>query len=230
MTTFTETTVLDPSAPRVEPDPTRAFRSAATTALAVAAPVLFTLSNVALPKLTGSTANVVAHIPAVATRLLAVHLVYAVASLLIVFLAVALWRIDARRGAVVRLIGGGLLIVGAVSNALGEVVDGYLAWGLHHVGVASADQVRLFDLLDNSSAALPISFIAIPVLSLGLLVLMAGVAMARVVPLWLPVLTVVGGIAAGFVGVGPASLVGLVWSFAAAAVVLLVARTAPRAA
>ncbi|MBO1755692.1 hypothetical protein [Allobranchiibius sp. CTAmp26] len=150
MTGSTQTaTVLDPTVPRLDSDPTRALRAATTTVLAVAAPVLFTLSNVALPDLGGSTANVVAHIPAVADRLLAVHLVYALASLLLVLLAVALWRIDTRRGAVLRYVGGALLIVGGISNALGEVVDGYLAWGMHHATVDSAAQVRVLDFLTS---------------------------------------------------------------------------------
>ncbi|MBO1755693.1 hypothetical protein [Allobranchiibius sp. CTAmp26] len=59
---------------------------------------------------------------------------------------------------------------------------------------------------------------------------MIGVLMARVVPWWLSVLTIVGALASGTVGVGVASLVGLIWSLAAGAVVILVARTGPRSA
>jgi hypothetical protein len=221
--TAVATTVLDPSETRLEADPTRRTRYTLTTCLAVAASVLFTLSNVFLPHLTGSTANVVAHIPAVVNRLLAAKLVYAVGSLLLIPFVVALWRVDARRGAALRLVGGCLLIVGGLCNALGEVTEAYLAWGMHHVGIGATSQVRLFDLLDNSTAALPISFIAIPVLSLGILLLMVGVLRARVVPGWLPGVTIVGGIASSVAGVGLPALVGLVWALPAAAVVILTA-------
>src|SRR3984957_13547281 len=168
MSSSVHTTVLEPGPRRPDGDPTRGWRFGVLTGVAVAAPLLFTLSNVFLPVLHGSNASVVAQIPAVANRLLAVKLLYALASLLLIALAVAIWRIDTRRGAVLRFTGGVLLIIGAVSNALGEVVDGYFAWGMHQAAIPAAGQVRMFDLLDNSSAALPVSFLAIPVMSLGL--------------------------------------------------------------
>lgn len=227
MTAATDPTLLDPGIRRPEADPTVGWRRSATTAAAVAAPVLFTVSNVALPKLTGSDADVVAHIPPVADQLLASHLLYALASLLFIPMTIALWRIRVRRGSVLRYTGGLLLVVGATSNALGEVVDGYLGWGLHRATVDRAGQVRLFHLLDNSAAALPISFIAIPLLFLGLLVMMVGVIRARVVPTWLPTLAVVGSAGSAVVGVGAPALAGLVWSFAVAALVVLVARMSP---
>lgn len=223
--TATATTVLDPSITHLELDPTSRLRAVTTTVLAVAAPVLFTVSNVWLPSLTGSTARVVAHVPAVANRLLASHLLYALASLLMIALAVALWRIDVRRGSVLRLVGGVLLIVGGVSNALGEVTDGYLAWGMHRGAVEAAAQVRTLDILDKSSAGLPISFLAIPLLVFGLLLLLAGVLRARVVPAWLPILTVVAALVSGAGGVGPGALLGLGWSAGCAAIVVLVARS-----
>jgi hypothetical protein len=223
--TSTVSTVLEPDDLRLDDDPTRAWRSGLTTVLAAAAPVLFTLSNVIMPVLHGSNTAVVAHIPAVADRLLATKLGYALASLLLVFVAVALWRLGGRRGALLRFGGGLLLIVGAVSNALGEVVYGYAGWAMHQAGVVPVAQVRVFDLLDNSAAALPLSFLAIPVLSLGLVLIMVGVLRAGVVPWWLPVLIIVGGLAAGFAPEGIPSLAGLVWSVAAAVLVVRIART-----
>jgi hypothetical protein len=227
MSSSVHTAVLEPDAPRLDSDPTRGWRFAATTGVAAAAPLLFTLSNVFLPVLHGSNASVVAHIPAVANRLLAIKLVYALASLLLIALAVAIWHIDTRRGSVLRFTGGVLLIIGAVSNALGEVVDGYFAWGMQHAAIQTAGQIRLFDLLDKSGAALPVSFLAIPVMSLGLLIAMIGLLRAHVLPWWLPVLVIVGGLASGFVGSGAVALVGLIWSLGAAGIVLILARTFP---
>ena len=219
--------VLEPDELRQDLDPTRAWRFGLTTVLAAAAPVLFTLSNVVMPVLHGSNASVVAHIPPVAGRLLATKLSYALSSLLLVFLAVAIWRVSERRGAILRFGGGVLLIVGAVSNALGEVVYGYSAWAMHHAGIAQAGQVRVFSLLDNSAAALPVSFLAIPVMSIGLVLAMVGVLRAGTVPWWLPALVIVGGIASGFAGDGMLSLVGLIWSVAVAVIVVQIARTIP---
>ena len=219
--------VLEPDAIRPDGDPTRPWRFGVMTAVAAAAPLLFTLSNVFLPPLHGSNASVVAHIPAVANRLLAAKLVYALGSLLLIALAVAIWRIDTRRGAVLRFSGGVLLIIGAVSNALGEVVDGYFAWGMHHAAIPAVGQVRLFDLLDHSSAALPVSFWAIPVMSLGLVLAMVGLLQARVLPWWLPTAVIVGGLISSFFGSGAAALIGLIWSVAAAGLVILLARMFP---
>lgn len=227
MSSSVSTAVLEPDDLRLEHDPTRAWRFRMTTALAAAAPVLFTLSNVVMPVLHGSNASVVAHIPPVAGRLLATKFGYALSSLLLVFLAVAIWRMGQRRGGILRFAGGVLLIIGGVSNALGEVVFGYSAWGMHRAGIAQAGQVRVFNLLDNSAAALPLSFLAIPVLLAGLLLIMVGVLRAGIVPWWLPVLVIVGGFAAGFAPVGIPSLVGLVWSVATAAIVVQIARTSP---
>ena len=220
----TSPVILDPRSTHPELDPSRNIRYAVTTALAVAAPILFTISNVALPRLSGSTADVVAQLPGVLDRLLVVKLFYALGSALMITLVIALWRVTVTRGGIVRLVGGVLVIFGAGCNALGEVVDGYLAFGMHGGAVAAASQVKVFDLLDSATAALPISFLAIPVMSLGLVVMMVGVAMARVVPVWLPALTIVGGIAAGFVGVGVLSLIGLLWALPVAAIAVIVSR------
>jgi hypothetical protein len=149
--------------------------------------------------------------------------VYALASLLLVPFVLALWRVSTRRGSVLRLIGGQLLIAGAVGNGLGEGVLAYSAWGMHGAGVPAAAQIRYFDLLDSSNAALPIGFVAIPVLSLGLLLLVLGVLLARVVPVWLPVAVIIGAAASGFVGTGPVAAVGLLWALSGAATVWLVA-------
>jgi hypothetical protein len=227
MSSSVHTTVLEPGTRRPDGDPTRGWRFGVLTGVAVAAPLLFTLSNVFLPVLHGSNASVVAQIPVVANRLLAVKLVYALASLLLIALAIAIWRIDTRRGAVLRFTGGVLLIIGAVSNALGEVVDGYFAWGMHQAAIPAAGQVRVFDLLDNSSAALPVSFLAIPVMSLGLLIMMVGLLKARALPWWLPALVIVGGLASGFAGSGAVALIGLTWSLGAAGIVVMLARMFP---
>jgi hypothetical protein len=224
MTHVDSPTVLDPGDRIVAADPTARPRDALTAAMAVLGPVLFVLSNVVYPSLGRSNAAVVAHVAPIAGRVLATHLLYAVASLLLVPFAVVLCRITARRGSVLRFAGAVLIVLGAISNALGEAVLAYSAWGMARASVPGAAQVRFFDLLDRSNAALPIGFVAIPVLSLGLLLAMAGVALSRAVPVWLPVAAVVGALVSGVVGTGLPSAVGFVWAAAAVAIVVLIGR------
>ena len=118
---------------------------------------------------------------------------------------------------------------GAVPPALllemAEILGG-TEWKDRRLDV-KAEADRLFDLLDNSSAALPDSFLAIPVMSLGLLIAMIGLLKARVLPWWLPAAVIVGGVASGFVGSGAVALIGLIWSLAAVGIVVILARTFP---
>lgn len=142
MTVSIQTTELDPLTPPAETDPTRLLRGQLLSGLAVVAPVLFTLSNVVMPKVSGSTAkHLVERIPAVADQLLGASVLYAVASLLLIALPLAVWRIDTRRGSALRLAVGVLVVIGAASNAFGGVVQGYLAWGMHNSDVARASQL-----------------------------------------------------------------------------------------
>lgn len=210
-------------------DPTRFLRRRAMVWAAVAAPALFIAGSALTPSLPSKTEQVVPKLPPVADRLLAAHLVVTVASLLFLPFAMALWRVPARRGAVLRLTGGLLLVVGMISNALGETTDAYTAWAGVRVGLDPAAQIRLLDKLDSSAAGLPISFLAVPVSILGLILLAVGVLRARVVPLWAPVLLLVGLALSGVVPDGPlGGILGLGFVAGGAATVLLVDRASRR--
>lgn len=224
MTAVSVPVVLDPDDVRAELDPTRGVREWLVVGAAASAPVLFTLSNVLLPDLSGSTAHVVAHLPAVAGRLIAVKLLYAVASLLFLPLVSVLLRPNVRRGSWLRLSGGVLVVVGVASNAFGEIADGYTAWGAVRAHVDAASQVRLLDQLGNGAVTLPISFLAIPVFSVGVLVLMVGLLRSRSVPPWMPWLVIVGAVLAVPAGVGVTALLGIVYSAGLVALVLYLAR------
>ena len=64
-------------------------------------------------------------------------------------------------------------------------------------------------------------------MSLGLLIMMAGLLKARALPWWLPALVIVGGLASGFAGSGAVALIGLTWSLGAAGIVVMLARMFP---
>lgn len=222
------TTTSQPSAPEYldlpEPedvDPTRHVRRRLALGGAVVAPIGFVLSNVLLPHLPTKTAQVVPKLPPVIDRLLTAHLLYALASLLFVPFVLVVWRNPARRGAALRLTGGLLLLVGMVSNALGEVTSGYLAWSAVTTNVDQAAQIRMLDRLDNSAAALPISFLAIPVAILGMLLLAIGVLRSRALPAWAPWTLIAGLVLSAAPSSGVLGLLGLVFAVGAAATAIL---------
>jgi hypothetical protein len=208
--------------PEPDGDPTRRLRRRATVWAAVAAPALFIAGSSLSPKLPSKVAEVVPKLPPIADRLLAAHLLVSLASLLFLPFTVALWRIPARRGAALRFAGGLLLMIGMVSNALGETTDAYAAWDGVRSSVDPATQVRLLEKLDSSAAGLPISFLAIPVALLGLVLLTVGVLRSRLVPIWAPIVLLVGLALSGVVSAGPVgAILGLGFVVGAVATVLL---------
>ena len=179
-------------------------------ALAAAAAPLLVLSNALLPPLPQEPAQMLAALPPLADRWLGVTLLYAVASLLHLPLVVALWNIRTRRGSLLRLIGGCLVIVAMVSNALSLSTWGYLLWGVSTAGLDSGTVVRMLTLMDASMLTLPVSWLAIPVAVLGLFVLSAGVLRSRIVPAWAPWMLITGTVISAAVGAGPLALLGLI--------------------
>ncbi len=126
-----------------------------------------------------------------------------------------------------RLIGGAVVIVGFLSDALGEAVDGYLAWGGAHTGMPIAPEAKLFGLLDNSTAALPLSWLAIPIAVVGALILGVGLVRAhRVIPVWASIVFLAGAVLAAVFPEGITALTGIVFIVGAIAVAVLAARTA----
>ncbi len=210
VSTLTGPPTLADAPPADTDDAAVALRTRLTTALALLAAPLLVLSNVLLPSLPGDARQVVDTIAPITERLLAVQLLYAVASVCFVPFVVAVWRLRARRGSIPRLVGGGVVILGMTANGWSEAVKGYLTWAMAGAGVEPAAQARTLSELDALPESLPISWWVIPFTVAGLVVLAIGIARARVVPLWAPLALVAGTVAMSVSGTGPRSLVGLV--------------------
>ena len=175
--------VLNPQEVLSRPLGATVLRERTGVLLAIAAPVLLLLGTVLTPQLSGSNSAVLAALPRVADQLLAAHLINIVASMSYIATVLVTWRIPERAGSVLRLVGGSVAILGFVSNALGEALDGYAAWAGAKAGVPVGTLARLFDYLDGAPAALPVSWLAIPVATVGGLVMWLGVVRAhRAVP------------------------------------------------
>lgn len=223
----TAPTVLDPAEVAARPISASIAGHRLVLALAVAGPVLLLAGGVAGPDLGGSNAQVLARVPQVAGQLLTAHLLNTAGSFAYVATVLVTMRVRARAGSVLRLIGGIVAIVGFLSNALGEVLDGYTAWAGAAAHIPGAVQARLFDVLDASPAALPVSWLAIPVLVVGGIVLWVGVLRAhRVVPLWAPITAIVGAALSAAAGSGVLALLGVVGVVGAVATALLADRSA----
>ncbi|PPK94637.1 hypothetical protein CLV92_107140 [Kineococcus xinjiangensis] len=205
----------------------RGARRAALAVLAAAAVPLVVLSNALLPPLPEEPALALAALPPLADRWLAVTLLYAVASLLYLPFVVVLWGLRARRGSLLRLVGGCLVVVATVSNALSLSTWGYLLWGTSAAGLERGAVLRVLAVMDGSAMTLPISWLAIPVAVLGLLLLTAGVARSRAVPAWAPWTFVIGTVVSAAVGAGPMALLGVVGAAGAVGMVRAAARQDP---
>lgn len=224
MTTSAVSPASDLAPPDVA-DPTVLVRRRAAVVLGAVASPLLVAANAWLPSLGESAKEAVTTLQAdlgTADRFLAAQLVYALASLLFIPFVVVLWRNTAARGRVLRLVGGALLIVAMLSNALSLTLMGYLLW-LGARGGADLDSlVRMLTFSESSSATLPVSFIAIPAAVLGLLVLAAGVLQSRSLPRFAPWLMIVGTVV--FAAAGPgvmALLLGVPFAVGATTVVVL---------
>lgn len=220
-------TVLDPAEVVARPLASDVVRHRLALGLAMAGPILLLAGTVASPDLGGTNAQVLASVPPVAGQLLIAHLLNTAGSLAYVVTVLVTLSIPVRAGSVLRLIGGVIAIGGFISNALGEVLDGYAAWAGAVAHVPPAVEARLFDVLDAAPAALPVSWLAIPVAVLGGIVLWIGALRAhRVVPLWAPVAAIVGAVISALVPIGPLALLGIVGAVGAMATALLADRSA----
>ena len=176
-------------------DPTARVRRRTAVVLGAVAGPLLVAANAWIPSLGESAREAVTTLEAdssTADRFLVAQLAYALASLLFIPLVLVVWRDTAARGRVLRLIGGTLIVIAMVANALSLTLWGYLMWLGARGGADEDSLVRMMTFSDSSAATLPVSFIAIPIAVLGLLVLGAGVLRSGSLPRWAPWLLIVG--------------------------------------
>jgi hypothetical protein len=224
-TPLSQPAVLDPMTAFPDGDPSRRFRVWATVILGTLGSALLAVSSIVKPDIHGSDADVVPKLTAAADQVLAGQLVAAFGSLLLVLFVVGTWRLDTRKGSILRLVGGTIATLGLVSNALGEIADGYAAWGSAQGHVSTATEIRMLDSLDSLPAGLPIAWFAVPVAVTGVLILAIGVLRASaVVPVWAPVVVILGAVLSAVFTSGPLSLLGLVTAVGVGATLVYIAR------
>jgi hypothetical protein len=147
-----------------------------------------------------------------------------------VALAVGGWRLlPTGRGSRLATLGGVLLVAGGLSNALGGAVFGYLEYFGTASGVSPAQGSSVLDAANHASllVSAPISFAAIPVIAVGLLVLAVGLIRSSAAPRWLSIGFTVAAVLTAAMGVGPlAALIGAPYVVGVALLARQVARTA----
>lgn len=172
------------------------------------APVLFTAGQAMLPVLpdefTGAFEGMIEHRDA----LLASRLLTAAGAFLFVPAVVGIWSLVPRRarGSWLSLAGGIVFAVGTWCNGLSEAVLGYATHAATAVDPEAGGSVVLA-MGDLGLIALPISYFVVIVFGVGVLVLAAGLLVARTVPIWQPLLLLVGALLSfSFAGMGAVAL------------------------
>jgi hypothetical protein len=174
-------------------------------AVMVAAPALIVAGNGLHPVVDGQSASALLDVVAAGpARWLIAKLTYAAGSLLLIVALASVVRL--RPGGVV-LVGSVLAGIGTGCNALSQALFGYTAYAAVRVPVDRSAAAALLDGFDGlGPAALPVSFVSVPVMVLGLLVVGVGLLVTRAVPRVTAVVLLVGVVAGALVQAGPLSL------------------------
>lgn len=172
------------------------------------APVLFGVGQALLPVLpddfTGAFAGMVEHRDA----LLASRLLTAAGAFLFVPAIVGIWSLVPRRarGWWLCLAGGVVFAVGTWCNGLSEAVLGYATHAATAVDPEAGSSVVLA-LDELGLIALPISYFVVIIFGVGVLMLAVGLLVARTIPIWQPLLLIVGALLSfSFAGMGMVAL------------------------
>jgi hypothetical protein len=176
-------------------------------ALLLAGPVLLFVGYALHPDMSEDAGLALAEVAAGRGLYLGAKLMVAFGSLLMVALV---WAIRDRsgvgRGRALLTIGATLTAIGMAANALSQAVWGYLLWFLTAPTIDPAAGAEIAGVVQTTAveslAALPISFLSVPLFAIGLLLLAAGLWRSRTVPRWVPVTIVVIDVLAGAFGVG----------------------------
>lgn len=172
----------------------------------VAAPVLFVAGQALLPVLPDDLAGAFAGMAAKREQMLASRLLTAAGAFLFVPALLAVFALvpAGARGSRLLLVGGVLMGTGSFLNGLSHVVQGYVTHAATSEAVGPAAGVAVLGALDDLGAvALPIAFPTVIAFGVGMLVIGASLLVARVLPVWQPVLLIVGGLLAfGTAGMG----------------------------
>ena len=172
--------------------------------LLLAGPVLLFTGYALHPDLPQDAAAALPEVTDARGMTLAAKLIIAVGSLVMIPLILQVrHQMAAHRGRSVATAGAALVTIGMASNALSQATYGYLLWWVTDPDVSRAAGVRVADVATTETAAtLPVSFLAVPVFGVGLLLVAGGLWRARSVPGWAPIVLGLGTIASVALPVG----------------------------
>ena len=166
----------------------------------------FLAGQALLPELPNDLAPAFAGMVEHRDQLLAARLLTAAGCFLLVPAAVGYAGLVRRRdvGGTTLRVGATLLGIGAFSNAVSQVVQGYAT---HAATGATIDRTAgraMVDHIASGAAAIPIGFWSIPAFALGCILVSVGLLRSRRVATWVPVVLIIGTVMAGaFAGQGP---------------------------
>lgn len=173
----------------------------------VAAPVLFVAGQALLPALPDDLAGAFAAMAAERDRMLASRLLTAAGAFLFVPALLAVFALvpGGARGSRLLLVGGVVMGVGTFCNGLSQLVQGYVTHAATSEAVDAAAGVSVLGALgDLGLVALPLVYPSVIAFGIGMLLIGAALLVARTLPVWQPVLLIVGGLLAfGTAGMGP---------------------------
>ncbi len=175
-------------------------------ACALAAPVLFLIGQALLPSLPDTLPAAFDGMLTHRDQLIASRLFTTAGAFLFVpAAAVILHLVPAgTRGSRVLTVGSVLFGIGTFFNGLSQAVAGYATQAATSPEVTQEAGLAVMGQLGAGAVGLPIAFWSIPLFALGLLTMGVGLIRARAVPLWQPILLIVGTLlAAALAGMGP---------------------------
>lgn len=178
----------------------------AVVTMVIAAPLLFLAGQALLPvmpeTLHGAYTVMLAH----TNQSVIAQLLTAAGAFLLAPAAIVYCR-NVPEGRGRRLLVGGAVAFGVATffNALSQVVEAYTTQITTAPGIDRAVGEQVMGELDGGSLiTLPLGFWSIPVFALAAIVMALGLLRSRRVPVWLPVLLIVGTVLAGaLAGLGP---------------------------
>ncbi len=178
-------------------------------ALALSGPALVALGYAFHPDLPSDVAAAIDGVSEVRTRYLLSKLGVAAGCLLFTVTVLLVHRsLRGHRGGA--LAGGAAVLctVGFVCNALSQTHFAYLLW---YAGGPDVDRASGVVFLEAAEGApilptLPVSYLSVPLMAAGLLVLAAALWRSGLVPRWVPAALVIANVGSGVFPIGPAQL------------------------
>lgn len=169
-------------------------------AAAIAAPIFFIAGQALLPNLGRDVDTAFPLMLEYRNQLIVSRLLTTAGAYLLLPL---LWLIAGLGGTVTR-VGATIAAIGTFFNAVSQAVQGYAAWGATAPGLEHEASMQTLLHLEDGPAGLVVSYWSVPLFGFGLVVLSAGLLIAKSAPRWMPSLLLLG-VFLGFftAGLGP---------------------------